>query len=157
MGRNRLAAVLVLSVLVAVSAAAQDIPTISVENGFDLGYNLTSNLGSSFHIAVGVGLTDKLQAEFEFLSGDTVNFPKYSLLGLNYAILPRLGACLTIGQNTTGAAVNVAGIGLYANLFQRNVQGSLQSGLRVRVDYIAPVTGFANGLVRIGTSVFVGM
>jgi len=158
MGRNRLAAVLVLSVLVAVSAAAQDIPTISVENGFDLGYNLaTNNIGSAFHISVAVGLTDRLQGEFDFVTGDgTANFQNYRLLGLNYAIVPRFGACVEVGQNIT-AAVAVAGIGLYANLFERNVQGSLQAGLKLRVDYIAPTTGFANGLVRIGTSVTVGM
>lgn len=160
---KRIALTALLGALVAFGAfcqnvgAAQPTPTISIENGFDSGYNINSNnTGSSYRMAVGFGLTDNLQAEFSFLSGGT-NFDSYTLLGLNYALLSKAGMTLFVGKDTSGTTADVAGVGIWTLVFGRSVQGSLQTGLRIRVDYIAPVQNFNEGLVRVGMGVFVGM
>jgi hypothetical protein len=159
MGRDRLAIFLLLGILVATCAGAQAIPTVALENGVELGYNLsTNNVGSAFRISMCIGLTDKLQGEFSFISGDGVNFQSYGLLELAYEIVPRIGATVSMGTQTTGGGpFAVAGMGIYANLFGRSGQGSLQTGLRLRVDYLAPATAFQSGLIRMGVAANLGM
>jgi hypothetical protein len=160
MGHNRLAAVLVLGTLVTLGAVAQGFPTVSIENGVEFGYNLAANdLGSAFRISIGIGLTDKMQGEFAFISGDGGNFPNYRLLSVSYEIIPRFGTTVSIGGQipAAGPAVPVAGIGIYGNLFGRSGQGSLQTGLKLRIGYLAPATAFQTGLIEMGVAATLGM
>lgn len=141
---------------------AQDVvPTVSLENAYDFGYNLATNsIGSAFRFTIGIGLTDKLQGGFSFVNGDGVSFQNYRLLGLSYSFLPRLGVTLSIGSQTSGAGspFPVVGVGVYSTLFGKSVQGSLQTGLRLLIDYLAPAgIGIASGTIRVGLSAMVGM
>jgi hypothetical protein len=141
-------------------ASAQGIPTVSIENGVELGYNLATNdVGSAFRISIGIGLTDKLQGEFSFVTGDGGNFPNYRLLELAYEIVPRIGASVSIGSQipAAGLTIPVAGVGIYANLFGRSGQGSLQTGLKLRLDYLAQAAAFQTGLIRLGVAATLGM
>jgi hypothetical protein len=160
MGHNRLAAVLVLGTLVTLGAFAQGFPTVSIENGVEFGYNLlTNDVGSAFRISLGIGLSDKLQGSFSFISGDAGNFQSFRLLELAYEIIPRFGATISMGSQTTGAGspFAVAGIGVYGNLFGRSGQGSLQTGLKLRLGYLAPATAFQSGLIEMGVAATLGM
>jgi hypothetical protein len=159
MKANRLVLAALLCTLAAASLAAQSesrSPIITIENGYDMGYHVATNtLGSAFRLGLGIGLTDNLQATFSFIANG-ITFDTYQLLGLDYSILPQLGVSVAVGQDST-AATAVTAVGLYSTVLGRSVAGGLQTGLRVRLDYIAPVTGFQNGTVRIGVSALLGL
>lgn len=143
-----------------VSASVQ--PTVSVQMGSDFGYNLgTRDIGSSFDMSLMLTLTDNLQAAVTFLNGDGTNFQGYRLLELYYSVIPRLGAVVSAGAQVpaAGPAVPAMGVGLYSNILGRNVQGSLQTGLRLLVGYLAPIggAGFSTGTIRFGIVAWLGM
>lgn len=162
MNTKRIAALAALIIALGLSAFGQAtteaaMPLITIENGYSAGFNVgNSKIGNAFEIVLGLGLTDRIQAQTIFIQGDGANFDTYRLLGLAYGVLPRIGVITMMGLDTTAAA-SVAGLGLYSNLFTRNVAGSLQTGLRLKLDYIAPVTSFATGLLRFGLAAYVGM
>jgi len=154
------AAVLFLAVGVR-GASAQAVPTVAVQVGYDVGYNVgASDVGNAFDMSLNLGLTDSLQVGVTFLSGDGAQFQSYRLLELSYAVMPKLGALVSIGSQTTGAGspLPVAGLGLYSNLLGKDVQGSLQTGLKLLVEYLAPIgTSFDSGTLRLGIVAWVGL
>jgi hypothetical protein len=155
--RIAVALAIALSLAAAQAATAQDVesPVISIESGFQAGYSLSdSDVGSSMDFALGFGLSDKLQAEVSFVQGDAV-FHSYRLLGLSYAIAPRIGVTMLAGRNETPATV--AGLGFYATILSRNVSGSLQTSLKAKLNYIAPVADYSTGVAGFGLAVSIGM
>jgi hypothetical protein len=159
MNAKRFVFVVILCALAAANLPAQQeatAPTLTVENGFDMGYNVATNaVGTAFRMGLGIGLTSNLQATFSFIANG-ITFNNYQLLGLDYSILPQLGVSLAVGQDTT-IPVAVTAVGVYSTVLSRGAGGGLQTGLRVRLDYLAPVTGFQNGTVRIGISTLLGL
>jgi hypothetical protein len=140
----------------AVSAAEADVPVISIENGYSVGYDLAaSDVGSAFEFTLSVGVTDKIQAQVSFLNGDGGVYDDYRLLGLSYLVMPKLGIATLFGQNATAPAA-VAGVGLYSNIFERSV-GGLSTALKLKLDYLAPVGDYSAGLFRFGLAAVVGM
>jgi hypothetical protein len=155
--RILIALVLCCAACLAVSAAEADVPVISIENGYSVGYDLSaSDVGSAFEFTLGVGVTDRIQAQVSFLNGDggTV-YNDYRLLGLSYLVMPKLGVTTFFGQRQTAVAT-VAGLGLYSNVFERSV-GGLTTALKLKIDYLAPVNSFDTGLFRFGFAAVVGM
>jgi hypothetical protein len=140
-------------------AAAVSPPTVSIQMGYDVGFNVgTSDVGSAFDMSLILAMTDNLQVGVTFLNGDGAQFQSYRLLDFYYALLPRVGALISIGSQTTGATGAVAGLGLYSNIIGKDVAGSLQTGLRLLVDYLAPLgTGFNTGTIRLGIVAWVGV
>jgi len=165
--KRTLCVVLFLATLAvsAVSAQESDVPTIAIENGFDSGYNLnlaTPNIGSSWRLSLCIGLAQKIDAQFAFLIGDgTANFPAYRLLGLDYFIGPALGLSVYVGQETipgTTVVVNaVTGMGMFLDVFSRTLPGALRTSLRIRADYLTPVTDVSKGLLRFGLAAIIGI
>ncbi len=140
-----------------IAALAAEQPIFTIENGYSAGYNVgTSNVGSAFDITMGFGISENLQAQVSFTQGDGGSFANYRLFALAYAVAPKLGVTTLVGMNTT-AATSVVGIGLYSNLLTRIITGSLQTGLRLKLDYIAPVTNYSGGVIRLGLSAALGM
>ncbi len=152
-----LAIALIGLVALALSAQSADVPTFSIENGFETGYSFSANnIGSGFDLTLAYGITDKVAAMLSYVVGDGAAFPSYRLFGLAYSFAPKLGLSTWIGQNTAGPTV-VAGLGLYSNLISRAVAGSLQTGLKLRLDYLAPTTSISSGFLRIGFITYIGM
>jgi|WetSurMetagenome_2_1015567.scaffolds.fasta_scaffold981572_1 hypothetical protein len=148
------ALVLCCAACLAVAAAEADVPVISIENGFSIGYDISaSDVGSAFEFTLGVGVTDKIQAQVTFLKGDGAIYDDYRLLGLSYLVMPKLGVTTLFGQNTTAT---VAGVGLYSNIFERSV-GGLTTALKLKLDYLANVADYSDGLFRFGLVAVVGM
>lgn len=156
--RKLTAVLLALALSLAAQAAfaqAEESPGISFENGFQACYKFSgSSVGSALNFGFGFGLSDKVQAQVSFVKGDAV-FDSYSLLGLSYALGPRIGVTMTVGNGT--ASGTVAGIGLYSVLMSRNVSGSLQTSLKLKLNYLAPAAAYAQGIVAFGLSVGVGI
>jgi len=136
---------------------APSLPTVTVQMGYDLGYNVkNAKVGSSFDMSLLLTLTDSLQAGVTFLNGDGSQFAGYQLLDLYYSFLPRVGTLLSIGSETA-AGTAVAGLGVYSNVIGRNA-GGVQTGLRLLVDYLAPLgSGFTSGTFRLGIVAWVGV
>jgi hypothetical protein len=159
MKAKRLLLAAILCALAATSLAAQSAertPIITIENGYDMGYNVATNaVGSAFRLGMGVALADNLMATFSFIANG-IAFSNYQLLGLDYSIMPLLGVSVGLGQDTS-TPVAVASVGVYSTVLGRSVAGGLQTGLRVRLDYIAPTTGFQNGTIKIGASALLGL
>jgi len=138
-------------------ALAAEQPILTIENGYSAGYNVgTSKVGSAFDITMGFGMSENLQAQVSFIQGDGSSFANYRLFALAYAVAPKLGVTTLVGMDTTAAA-SVVGIGLYSNLLTRVITGSLQTGLKLKLDYIAPVTNYSGGVIRLGLSAALGM
>jgi len=147
---------LVLALFAAIpSLAAEpgDIPLVSIENGYTAGYSLSaSDIGSSLDFAIAIGLSDKLQAKVAMMEGDGV-FPSYRLFGLSYAVAPRLGFSTLFGL--TGAT-KVVGLEMDVSLLSNVIAGSLQSGLKLKLDYIAPFADYDKGIIGFGLAASVG-
>lgn len=160
MSNMRISLVLVLVAFACLGAIAEtttSVPIIVVENGYSMGYNLdTSEMGSAFDLAVDFGVSDAIQVQAIIIQGDATNVDNYRLLGLAYAVTPRIGVTTLMGLDTT-ASESVVGLGLYSNLLTRTVVGSLQTALKLKLDYIAPISSYDKGLLRIGLVAAVGM
>ncbi len=141
------------------AAPAVPLPLVTVQMGYDLGYNVgASNVGNAFDMSLILALADNLQVGVTFLTGDLVQFQSYRLIELYYTVMPRLGAIVSIGSQITPTTVPVVGLGVYSNLLGKDVQGSLQTGLRLIVGYLAPVgASFNTGTIRLGIVAWVGM
>jgi hypothetical protein len=157
MKASRIFVALVLAAVAAAAAGAQTPPTLSLEVGREFGYNLATNaIGNSFAMTLGIGLADKLRCGLTFLPGDGAAFANYQLLELSYALFPMLAIKVSVGSIVAGGAV--VGVGIYSSLFGRTVQGSLQTGFKLTVDYLGPVgAGFPAGLIRLGIGASVGI
>lgn len=167
--RTRLGLALLAAILIAAGAAAQavDVPAVAIENGVDLGFNMDTainNIGNAYRVAILVGVSDRVQAGFHFISGDGTSFASYRFLGLDYTVLPRLGASVYLGQQTTALgsiAAGTATVGLGANfaLFSKTLQGGLETSLKMRADYFIPTSAgnAMNGLLRFGLAASIGL
>ena len=155
--RILIALILCCAACLAVSAAEADVPIISIENGYSVGYDISaSDIGSAFELTLGIGVTDKIQAQVSFLKGDGgAVYNDYRLLGLSYLVMPKLGITTFFGQRATAVAT-IAGVGLYSNIFERSV-GGLTTALKVKLDYLGNVADYSDGLFRIGLAAVVGM
>ena len=166
MSVKKISALSVLSCALAFAAAAQsaqpqnassqaiDTPTISIESGFLAGYSIgASDVGSALDFALGIGISDRIQAQLVFIQGDSV-FDSYRLFGLGYAIAPRVGVTTLVGKGTASGAT--AGLGLYYSLVSRNVSGSLQTNLKLRLGYLSPMADFAKGSLYFGLAAALG-
>jgi hypothetical protein len=165
MNAKRIAAAIALACILCMTGAAQaaksssDVPLISIENGYAFGYTLsTSNFSSSLDFSIGLGLTDKLQFYFTTLPGDglgTPVFPAFRLFGLAYSIAPKIGVATIIGRNTTANA-EVVGLGIFSNLLQRDI-GDVSTALKLKLNYVAPMSDFTAGFVQTTISASIGI
>ena len=163
---RRSAAIAALSCALALAAAAQgappqsasspaiETPMISIESGFLAGYSLgTSKVGTALDFALDIGITDRIQAQLAFIQGDAV-FDSYRLFGLAYAITPRVGITTLVGEGTASGAS--AGLGMYYSLVSRIVSGSLQTNLKLKLGYLAPMASFSSGTLCFGLDAALG-
>lgn len=156
MNAKRILAAIALICAVGFVSVAQDVPVFSVENGYSVGFDVNaSNVGSSFDMTIGIGVSDKIQALVSFLPGDGSIYDQYRLFGLSYSIFSKLGVSMLYGRNVTDAAP-VAGVGLYSDVFGRDV-GGLSTAFRIKLDYLAKLSDYSDGLMRVGLAAVIGL
>jgi hypothetical protein len=159
MNVKKLFLIAIIVVLSAGAATAQEnaTPVVQMESGFVGGYAVaTSTLGTAFRLGLGVAITDALRVNLSFINNQ-VTFRNYQLLSLDYSIIPLLGVSVSMGQDITNV-LTVAGVGLYSTVLGNRASGGLQTGLRIRMDYLSPVTnGFQNGALLLGVSMLIGI
>ena len=155
MNAKRIVLALSLCCLAGFAFAASDVPTYSIENGYSVGYDIVAaDVGSSFDITIGIGVTDNIQAQVSFMPGSGV-FDQYRLFGLSYSLLPKLGVTMAFGQNITDSAL-VSSVGLYTDAFGRSV-GGLTTAFRIKLDYTAKFSDISDGLLRVGLAAVIGL
>jgi hypothetical protein len=161
MNAKRIIAALALACVLCMAGAAQaspkgvDVPLLAIENGYAMAYSITGNdFGTSFDLSIGIGVTDRIQLYFSNQPGDGgATFPVRRLFSLAYTIAPKIGISTYLGSSG-GAAVT--GIGLFSSVFEREV-GGLTTGLKLKLDYITPLTSFTGGLVSIDIVAAIGI
>jgi hypothetical protein len=77
------------------------------------------------------------------LSGSSRNL--FTGLRLAYNFIPQAGAA--VGFGTTGANTGAASLGFYGNFFQSRSASGITTGLRLRIDFIAPFSDLGAGKI----------
>ncbi|MDR3148086.1 MAG: hypothetical protein LBU00_06920 [Treponema sp.] len=166
---------LVLIVALAASGAlfAQTNPTFSGSApeffsfdfgaGFGVAFDDAQGFGSSNETVGGVGnfgfkieVLDNFNVGFDTLlssvggSGDNL----FTGLRLAYNFVPQLGAAIGIGSTGTESGVS---IGFFASLFQSRSPVGITTGLRLRVDFVAPFEDMGAGKIVFAPAFNIGL
>ncbi|MDR1904899.1 MAG: hypothetical protein LBQ88_21785 [Treponema sp.] len=67
-------------------------------------------------------------------------------LRFGYNFIPQAGATIGIGYSTLASKVAVS-LGVYGDLFQKRAANGLTTGLKIRIDYFAPVSDSSKGTI----------
>jgi len=148
----------IILILAAASVSAQNVDTkiIGFETSVVYGYNVGSQaMGYANSYGINLTLTDSLVAGFLFTSNAGGSLVNSFMLNFAYGLGDKLGLNLAVGN---AAAVAHVGVGMYYNIFERKVQDTLVSVLKLRVGYdYAPSTGFDTGDILMGLGLVLGM
>lgn len=157
---NRRAAIIASIILIAAvaSASAQNVDAriIGFETSVVYGYNVgTQTMGYANSYGIDLTLTDALVAGFVFTSNAGGSLADSFMLNFAYGLGDRLGMNIAVGNAAAAAHV---GVGMYYNIFERKVQDTLVSVLKLKVGYdFAPSTGFDTGDILMGLGLVLGM
>ncbi len=148
----------VLFIAAAASASAQNTDTkiVGFESSIVYGYDVSAqSMGSANSYGINLTLTNSLVAGFLFTSNSGGSLADSFMLNLAYGLADKVGMNLAVGNS---AAVAHVGVGMYYNIFERNVQDALVSVLKLKVGYdFAPSTGMDTGDVVMGLGLVLGM
>ncbi len=101
-------------------------------------------LGVSFNVTPGVSA-----GMANIVSGAT----QFTTFRLSYFFLPSLGASLYLGSDGNPAG----GLGIFYDVLRTRSDTSLTTALKVRLDFLADTTGFANGRLILGVVTSIGL
>ena len=159
MNRKRLLAAIIAALLLLPGVAfcqQADGNIIGIENGVLFAYNInTGGVGVADEMSIHLTVADSAQTGFAFVAGDGINFPNFTLFKLQYFLNQRFGINIVAGSS----GVNMAtGVGLFFNLFRRNIAENVVTILKLKMDYLINVAlGIQNGLIVVGISGKIGM
>jgi hypothetical protein len=151
------AAVLLISAAGIASAQNVDTKIIGFESNIVYSYSV-SNGSAGYGTAYGLNLTltDYLTAGFVYTNGLS-NFDNSVMLTFAYGIADKVGINLAIGQDTS-LTTPLVGVGMYYNIFERKVQDTLVSVLKVKIAYdFNPATGIDAGNLILGIGLNLGL
>ena len=135
---------------------AGDMKFLTLELGLPLGYRLSDGaLVSGRAFALGVAVADNFTVGISTTQiGTTAPLTAYNALRLSYTIMPLLGTSLSIGQAGANAS---AGIGFYSTLLQTKNSAGLNTGLRLKIDYLFDTTAMSGGSIVFSTAILFGI
>lgn len=149
------AALLFISAAGLVTAQNVDTKIFEIESSVAFGYDVsTGSYGVGTSYGLNLTLTDHLMAGFIYTDyASTIS--DSNLLTLTYGLADKAGITLAVGKNATTTLV---GVGMYYNIFERKVQDTLVSLLKVKVAYdFPPATGIDAGYLAMGLSLGLGL
>jgi hypothetical protein len=134
---------------------------LAFDLGGGLGYSLsdaagyaigTNQAGGLMNFGFKIAVLDNLSVGFDNLLTGTGGAAAPLLTGLRlaYNIIPQAGAALGFGVTGFGAspAAPAVSIGIYGSLFQRrSVVTGVTTGLKLRLDYVAPAGDLGKGAI----------
>jgi hypothetical protein len=95
---------------------------------------------------------------FSVLPGAAIGTPTTNLftgLRLSYNFVPQAGAA--VGFGTTRGANGAATIGFYGNFFQNRSASGITTGLRLRIDFVAPFADLGTGKIVFAPAFNIGL
>jgi hypothetical protein len=140
---------------------------ISFSLGLPLGYNInTEEFSAGKALGVNFAIIDNLQVGYEYLKIENKvtltpndDASTYNLLRIGYSFTDLFGAAVSFGTHTDVAATSVAaaGLGAYADLFQKRAPVGFAYGFRIRLDYLARTADFGKGAFLFGIGANIGI
>jgi len=138
-----------------VSAQNVDAKIVGFESSVVFSYDVnagTMGYGNAFGLIL--PLTDFLSAGFIYTDASGSLADSF-LLTFAYGVADKVGVNLAVGSSSAAALV---GVGMYYNIFERKVQDTLISILKLKVAYnFAPASGIDAGDIVMGLSLGFGL
>jgi hypothetical protein len=124
-------------------------------NGFGAGG--TEAVGGVGNFGFKIEVLDNFNVGFDSLfsrlSGGDTNL--FTGLRLAYNFIPQAGAA--VGFGITGANTGTATLGFFGNFFQNRSASGITTGLRLRIDYIAPFNDLSIGKLAFTPAFNIGL
>lgn len=102
------------------------------------------------YLSVSFNVTGNLSAG---LANIVSGAAQYTAFRLSYFFIPNLGASLYLGSNGNPAG----GVGIFYDVMKSRSDTDLATALKVRLDFLADTTGFANGRLILGVVTSIGL
>jgi hypothetical protein len=123
-------------------------------NGF--GPAPTDAIGGVGNFGFKIEVLDNFSVGFDSLVSNLNNDPNlFTGLRLAYSFIPQAGAA--VGFGTTGAGDGAATLGFYGNFFQNRSATGITTGLRLRIDFVAPFENLGNGKIVFAPAFNIGL
>jgi hypothetical protein len=120
-------------------------------NGFGSTNTPTKAVGGVGNFGFKIEVLDNFSVGFDTLfslvgnNGDPMK-NLFTGLRLSYNFIPQAGAAVGFGTTTiSNALAGAASLGFFGNFFQNRSASGITTGLRLRIDYIAPFTDLGAG------------
>jgi len=142
------------------AASVPDIQIVGTEWGSSFIYNVDANkFGPAQYFAINLAVGNNIATGFTIINGDGVTALDYNLLKFSYFIdskkLP-VGVDIMLGGG--GAVPNVAaGVGLFINLLQKQIEDTLTTALKCKVWYLVTETANSSGSLMMTLSGQIGL
>ncbi len=129
---------------------------IGIENGVVFGYNLgTNGLGIGHEFGIRLNLTEAMQVGFVYITGDGANMNTFTLLKIEYTVMPLLGVTMASGMTNNNLAV---GIGVFSNILTNTVANRVITVLRIKFEYLYDATtSLDNGIIAASLTARIGL
>jgi hypothetical protein len=120
--------------------------------GYGFGTGADEALGGVGNFGFKIEVLDNFNVGFDYLFtviGTGGSASLFTGLRLAYNFIPQAGAAVGFGTTTIGAATpsseGAVSLGFYGNFFQSRSAAGITTGLRLRVDFIAPFQDIGAG------------
>jgi hypothetical protein len=123
-------------------------------NGF--GNPGTESVGGVGNFGFKIEVLDNFSVGFDTLFSSVGANPNlFTGLRLSYNFIPQAGAA--VGFGITGANTGAASLGFFGNFFQNRSATGITTGLRLRIDYIAPFNDLSIGKLAFTPAFNIGL
>jgi hypothetical protein len=132
-------------------------------NGFGSNNTPTEAVGGIANFGFKIEVLDNFSVGFDTLLSRVGNNgnPMINLftgLRLGYSFIPQAGAAVGFGTSTSGnAQVGAATLGFFGNFFQNRSASGITTGLRLRIDFVAPFNDFGAGKIVFAPAFNIGL
>jgi hypothetical protein len=134
------------------------------DNGFGSAVGATDQaVGGVANFGFKIEVLDNFSVGFDTLisrvgldtTGPTIQTNLFTGLRLAYNFIPQAGAA--VGFGTTDGADGAATLGFFGNFFQNRSATGITTGLRLRIDFVAPFDDLGNGKLVFAPAFNIGL
>jgi hypothetical protein len=133
-------------------------------NGFGSTVTPTEAVGGIGNFGFKIEVLDNFSVGFDTLfsrvglTGAVIQTNLFTGLRLGYSFIPQAGAAVGFGTTTSNnVATGAASLGFFGNFFQNRSASGITTGLRLRIDFVAPFNDFSAGKIVFIPSFNIGL
>jgi hypothetical protein len=133
-------------------------------NGFGSAANPAGAIGGIANFGFKIEVLDNFSVGFDTLLSRVGNdgadplINLFTGLRLAYSFIPQAGAAVGFGTTTSGdASTGAASLGFFGNFFQTRSASGITTGLRLRIDFVAPFEDFSAGKIVFAPAFNIGL